>query len=340
MRESIYVLAICHFASGYQYQCSDGKIFGGVKQICDYSQGQLWVAEFNQYDCRDRSDNQYCADDWVFNGCLSYEGSSTLRIVPCDQCICSFEDTIDCLNGAHGSPQCKVCLTSSSVPEEGKTCGYPFEMSKDFIFLLRDNAKSVAEKKKIIQDGTWKCQDRLGNIVPCDRRSSRYFLYAYDSFYQCPLKYWRPSGEDKCIRKPYPYKNSCPGNLKPCNQICSLPQEPCNAKCRDGWITCYSNEDICYPDYKHCCTGPDLFYCESTQSCEKANESQLCPDGSCRNLHENCSTCPQNDIFCEATKQCEEKAACFSWSSGFDKDEVVFILLFLFRPRRAIIGQL
>ena len=268
MRATIYILAfaLCHEAVGlFQYRCTNGVSFGGVKEICDYSASFVWILE-HEYSCEDRSDNEYCSDDWVFNGCLSYEGRNILRIVPCNECICHLTGHIGCLHAAKGNPECKLCLTSSSMPEEGKTCGYQFEGSNDFLTLLKDRTRSVHQKRHIMEHGDWKCRDAQGNIALCARRETEYFLYSYDKqkIYQCSLHFWTQSDENKCIRKPYAYKNSCPRNLKLCGEKCTPPKEPCQGKCRDNWVTCLGKKSACYPDYNHCCSVPNSFFCEAT----------------------------------------------------------------------------
>ena len=186
----------------FNFRCTDGSALDERKKICDRYRPWTSLEMKPKFDCVDMSDNAFCEDSFgaSYTGCFSYEGNNTLRIIPCNHCVCDLEEDMDCLRGIPGDPKCKVCLTSSSPVEEGKGCGYPFEKSGDFRVILRDKTlPTLAKKDMMIYSGVWKCRDLRGHIAHCGDNGSEYFLHSYLSSksYHCyDDYYWR-----KLLRK-------------------------------------------------------------------------------------------------------------------------------------------
>lgn len=304
--------AFCSFATAFQYKCTSGVNFGGVQQLCSHTScwASIFCTETPINNCHDGSDSKYCSNDWVFQGCFSYEGSNILRIVPCDKCICYLKNSMSCLPNANGNPRCKVCLTSSSQPETARNCGKQFEDSEDFKALLGDTTKTVNQKKQIYNHGTWKCRNNEGSVVHCGKSGTEYFLHSFDSIYQCPKNYWKPARVNKCVRKLYADGKTCEMKHELCGQRCSPLTEPCNRECRNGWVKCSQDSNTCYPSSDRCCSSAEDFYCDSNSSCESHSNKKLCSDGSCKEHHETCYTCSEDQVYCTDTNECAERTAC------------------------------
>ena len=200
----------------------------------------------------------------------------------------------------------------SSILNRWEYCADLFKRSEELNSIAKEGKTRDNVKYNMILGGEWNCHDGTGRIIPCSEGKAEYFLHAYSS-HRCRLQFWRLENGKKCVRKPFSYKNQCPEPLKPCGQLCTLPQEPCNGQCRDGWVTCFGKNETCHPDGKHCCGDQDLFYCESNKVCTDKSKKQWCPDGSCKNWNETCPSCPKGQTLCEATKLCDKPQACSFW---------------------------
>ena len=279
-------------------QCTNNEDFlFGVDRIC--SPGRPL--------CLDHSDQKHCSEDGGFTGCLA-----DYRIVPCQECNCHIE--MNCTSFPDEPFISKVCPAASSQLGKWEYCNDLFETSEEFNSIVNTQTSFAREKVAMTVDGEWKCRDWEGQIFPCLDTGAEYFLYAY-RHWECQAQFWllRELLRPQCIRKPYAYENKCPDPLKSCGQRCSQPKEPCNGKCRDGWVTCNGNEAVCYPDTKHCCGNPDLFFCDSEKKCMDKSKKKICHNGSCKNWSETCDLCPEGQSFCEATNQCDDWQACKHW---------------------------